>query len=427
MSDTLANLEQMSWTQHKIIKGNNESHFAQVDADDEIQLCYYEDSMYGLKYQHYFLIFYPSKCIAEFHGIDHFIALFQIHNKAIMREYIIETKPQTKFTEEMKVRLQKVENMSNYSLLLRNCEHVAKYVIYGKWFSKQTIQDGNTCFRHFYNVATDHAKHLINILPDNLEEVPIQSVMYEIGDKWKFKCSVKSSENFYHERADSFNVLLIGPTGSGKSNLINHIYKSDVAPSEKGASGVTKSICFYPGTYEGPTKQGNICLIDTVGFCDEKMPLKDIIGMIVNILKNQELPIHRVLIVFGERVRDAEKEALEEYKKHLKFEKFKKNFSLILTKCDDIIGDLVAEEKYMVTFHNLDCFNLFKGNITGKSLLNGKKVVVPKTICTGLKDIRRTKPNTYDSSQREKVIGIMMYYFSNPIVVGSKECPCTLL
>lgn len=74
--------------------------------------------MYGLPYQHYFILTHPKGYTIEFHGNNHFEASFEIHNKSVFGEYYVETfadgNTSTSLTQEMLNRLQQVEGMRAY-------------------------------------------------------------------------------------------------------------------------------------------------------------------------------------------------------------------------------------------------------------------------------------------------------------------------
>ena len=44
------------------------------------------------------------------------------------------------YTPAMVERIQRVVGATSYSLLLRNCEHVANYIVEGRWTSMQTCR-----------------------------------------------------------------------------------------------------------------------------------------------------------------------------------------------------------------------------------------------------------------------------------------------
>ena len=66
------------------------------------------------------------------------------------------------------------------------------------------------------------------------------------------------------EKGEPVNILVIGPTGSGKSTLINNLMRKTMAKARHGASSVTTEVKKYEGEYEGI----KIRVYDTVGFSD---------------------------------------------------------------------------------------------------------------------------------------------------------------
>lgn len=147
--------------------------------------------------------------------------------------------------------------MCNYSLVLRNCEHVTKYVVYGKWFSLQVIprfspfilctaryQRNLKWYHYFFNkllfkvmksssgIFNKYIKYLsvsklINTPPPELvSATPIAELRTDLQDQWQFTPIYDKAQTSYEARKDSFNILLIGPTG-----MYNSCYTSPLFPS----------------------------------------------------------------------------------------------------------------------------------------------------------------------------------------------------
>ena len=72
------------------------------------------------------------------------------------------------------------------------------------------------------------------------------------------------------EKGEPVNILVIGPTGAGKSTLINNLMRKAMAKAGHGASSVTNQLKKCEGEYEGEYEGVKIRVYDTVGFGDTK-------------------------------------------------------------------------------------------------------------------------------------------------------------
>jgi hypothetical protein len=70
-------------------------------------------------------------------------------------------------SHDMLIRLSAVLGMCNYSIFLRNCEHVARYILFNEWRSSQIDELCRTS--SVARIAiTDECKRLMNRLPTRL-------------------------------------------------------------------------------------------------------------------------------------------------------------------------------------------------------------------------------------------------------------------
>ena len=187
-----------------------------------------------------------------------------------------------KLTAAVMERMRKVCGGTNYSLALRNCEHLARYIHSGAWISFQMVGSG-VLKNAFISHMGEHTK-LINILPSELQlaepemkqlypENEMRVAMEETGGI-KFKQMKNSLTATDDER---FNIVFLGPTGSGKSHLINNLFNLTVSPSKASLDSVTKEIKFYEGmcsywNWSRVEKKRvslnvNVNVIDTIGKC----------------------------------------------------------------------------------------------------------------------------------------------------------------
>ena len=104
----------------------------------------------------------------------------------------------------------------------------------------------------------------INTLPRELEEkAPSQEILYQtIANSHEVKYYNDASKLTDAEKG-CYNVVVLGPTGCGKSTIVNQIFNKSVCPTGANAFSVTREIRFYHGRCERLKKMINI--IDTVG------------------------------------------------------------------------------------------------------------------------------------------------------------------
>ena len=123
----------------------------------------------------------------------------------------------------------------------------------------------------FFDYMSSHT-HTINVLPKELKgKVQVPVVMYP-GIKQDQYVRFQREATELNESDDAaYNIVVLGPTGSGKSTVINNIFNKTVCATAASAQSVTREVKFYRGEYhmvfgrEHQRKQQAINIIDTIG------------------------------------------------------------------------------------------------------------------------------------------------------------------
>ena len=110
------------------------------------------------------------------------------------------------------------------------------------------------------------------------------------------------------ERQDDlrYNILFLGPTGAGKSNLINMMFNQKVVESAASAVSITRHLAFIQGTCtylrESTTEKKELTVIDTIGFCDSIYSPEQILSLIKSGLQTNLVHLDKVVVVCSGRI-----------------------------------------------------------------------------------------------------------------------------
>jgi len=251
---------------------------------------------------------------------------------------IIEIVEEFSLTPDMWSRMNRVNMASNFSFCLRNSEHLMKYIVYGRWISEQ-MKIGGNLRNHFKEHLDQENVKLIAIMPKELkldqenskERKPLFS---ELKGAITFNKTLDSNEVMAMSE-DAYNVIFVGPTGVGKSTLINLLFNEvQLCKTDETSSSVTRDVSVLNGNYT--CKDGEditINVIDTIGFCDTFLEDDEVLR---DMLENINIDKSKVVVVCSGIIEDAQEIAMKTLMSTLGYENFKDNFIFIYNKTENL-------------------------------------------------------------------------------------------
>ncbi|EOD20974.1 hypothetical protein EMIHUDRAFT_208032 [Emiliania huxleyi CCMP1516] len=308
----------------------------------EIQLCWQLKQAGGgfIEYEHFFIS--NKKWILEFGSGDPMNNTVTVHGNS--RKNYCTKENKVLVDKGVRDRMAHVLGMTNYSLLLRNCEHVVNYVAYGRWTSMQTVGQGHISSALIDYMTDQSHRSIRNTLPKQLQvndrgiaQPPLYPGVSPIVAYSRSEQSIQIGDD------SAYNVLVMGPTGAGKSSIINLFFNKKICESEDSVDSVTRNIEFHVGRGEcvvnGVRGVHDINLIDSIGFCDSELSSKDVVALLKQQVLGNVGRIHKVLVVTSGRIRKEEEESIKQMLKWLGYDPWwdkETNFSFIFvyTKTD---------------------------------------------------------------------------------------------
>jgi len=215
-------------------------------------------------------------------------------------------------------RLKLVVGMTNYSLLYRNCEHVARFLYDGVWYCSQI----HTLYQNFKNFI-------------KFNEIMLDT--FPGGYTTKFKPLYTNSPLRYKTKShfkqaispNDVNIILFGPSGVGKSNLINHLAGVKCCDSRRSPNSVTQIVEFV----ECHGKNRAFNLIDSIG-----VDFSFDWDMIFNMVKQRigaSIPLFEawLLVKLDERITDETRNRIVDFYSWVRKQKRIERCRIVLTHC----------------------------------------------------------------------------------------------
>ncbi|KAI9343775.1 hypothetical protein DFJ73DRAFT_841354 [Zopfochytrium polystomum] len=351
--------------------------------------------------------------IVEFDGADFETAIVILHSRPKFGPVIVHRLFEVTTDEDrlpFQQRIIEVIGFRDYSLFLRNCEHVASYIALKSWHSWQT-ENGGTLHGLMVKTLTEDVGRSANMVPSILRWLPeqeelllpdlrallhediakraaakraeaaaVQSLQDLIGSK-NFKFTYKSSDTDGRQIKPTTKVILfLGPTGAGKSRIINLLLGFPAAESKTSAVSVTRTVNFYYAVLNGDTiKNMDYCFIDTVGLCDSVLTDNDVLGIVKFRLRNTIAAVDRVVFVINQRLEKPQIDAISSYVAWLHLKKYRDCVDFIMTRCEGMKPETKA-----ALVESLESVSIYKDLKYAREVTvfgGGEKVAV-SNICT---------------------------------------------
>eukprot|EP00928_Gymnodinium_smaydae_P034347 TRINITY_DN24360_c1_g5_i1.p1 TRINITY_DN24360_c1_g5~~TRINITY_DN24360_c1_g5_i1.p1 ORF type:complete len:444 (-),score=56.58 TRINITY_DN24360_c1_g5_i1:458-1789(-) len=299
-----------------------------------LYLCYRWKDFNRIAVRHYFVT--DRKQLIQFGEGDSVTAAVEICADHYDNVY---TEKEVKFNDAVRMRMLNVCGARGHSLALRNSEHFAKYIASGSWVSHQMFP-GAPLHQQLLKHMDCETRKLINALPVEIDNIRSR-VLRPVFRKGKgfLEYVVTKSIVADAEVNNACNVLVLGPTGSGKSNIINLLFNKQVCASAFSACSVTRHMQIIQA--RAPSEKlkwaygENVNVIDSIGFCDSELSPEEVLSLVKQHIKSTFLHIDKVVIVCASgRFEQGQRQSIQNIMKWLNYKDYPYNFALVLNKAD---------------------------------------------------------------------------------------------
>lgn len=225
MGTSYSHLEQekFTWKYHCLLfdEVTRETNLNVIDKyfpdNSEIQLASLNVSNGGLDFQHFFITDEQGAHFLELsssaqNSAEECYATHRVQcNTLPHTNYVVcPARGKAKLTLAIKERMIQMLGMCNYSLCLRNSEHVANYIFNGIWASFQ-MEGSGSLLSFFESMMTEDQRKKINIFPSTISPKTVKGSscpkLYSMIDR---QYTPTRFQYFSDGNDDSYNILVVG-------------------------------------------------------------------------------------------------------------------------------------------------------------------------------------------------------------------------
>ena len=337
-----------------------------IKACKYLQICCTKTDIKDAKFQHWFIRDKDYKFMIEFSKEDtgHLVTV----KKCSKRLFEVHFECEFKKDANVEARINEVLGATNHSFLLRNSEHIARYIYNGVWVSFQVLDEGSE-LRNMFQM-TEAAKELMYRLPLELDKGnQIKEIYTRIDGKKGKKAIMDFGCHFRNEEREAvYNVLVVGEVGAGKRTVVCHLFNRLISDTKEQARTIVE---IFTGRYvfgmqsedEEPTP---VRIFSTIGTDKDTLKTeKQLTDVVASVLRN---PPDKILIVFSSNSRPDRNHPMKPLLFNtLNYKEDRDKFLFIMTKCTD-------DEKEMET--------MFANRV--KEMTNGEEVEEHQKMLLGL-------------------------------------------